>query len=125
MSTRLHHKRSFPYATGARGLRGCLALVLLCQLLVGLAPGSAPQAAHAAPSLWSGTGKMAVGRAAHSTTLLPNGHVLVAGGENPSGVPLTNGEAPEKWRARTRDGSCPPYTSMAVRARPWDSTLLT
>ena len=58
------------------GLRG---MVVLAALVWGLA---LPRASLATPGTWSYTGPMSTARSWHTSTLLPAGRVLVAGGVN-------------------------------------------
>jgi len=41
---------------------------------------------------WSATGSLAIGRAGHTATLLPNGTVLVSGGQDSNGLGLATAE---------------------------------
>jgi len=60
-------------------------------LAIGLLASSSYKALAANSGTWANTGNMTVSRAGHSATLLPNGQVLVAGGEN-SGAGLASAE---------------------------------
>jgi hypothetical protein len=43
-----------------------------------------------ASGTWSATGSLGTGRCGHTATLLPNGKVLLAGGQTDSSIPTTN-----------------------------------
>jgi hypothetical protein len=63
----------------------------LAALAIGLWVNMTFPALAANPGTWANTGNMKVSRAGHSATLLPNGQVLIAGGEN-SSAGLTSAE---------------------------------
>ena len=66
----------------------CLAVLFVFSLLVSLA---VPVFAGNS-GIWATTGSLNTARAAHTATLLPNGNVLVAGGQDPSGAALASAE---------------------------------
>lgn len=59
---------------------------------IGLAAATATEAFAQASGTWTTTGTLNTARAAHSATLLPNGEVLVAGGQDASGAALASAE---------------------------------
>src|ERR1035437_379106 len=66
-------------------------LVLAALFVIGLAATTPLPALAANSGTWANTGSMNTTRTAHSATLLPNGQVLVAGGESSTGG-LTSAE---------------------------------
>ncbi len=68
-----------------RHLRSLFYLGVALLVLVGLVELAGPvQIAHATSGSWSPTGSMNMARVFHRATLLRNGQVLVAGGDNGS-----------------------------------------
>ncbi len=62
-------------------------------ILLALSLTLAPSLALAQPAnIWIPTGILTTGRSTQTATLLPNGHVLVAGGQDSSGNPLVSAE---------------------------------
>ena len=69
-----------------RGAGAILALSLAVVFLVGLFEVAVSPAVAQSSGTWALTGSLNTARAGHTATLLPNGQVLVAGGENTTGV---------------------------------------
>lgn len=71
------------------------------------------------PGTWTTTGSLNTARAAHTATLLPNGEVLVAGGQDSSGAALASAEL---YNPTT--GSWTVTGSMATARKSHTATLL-
>lgn len=89
-------------------------LALIIALLVGVV---LPQPARAAPT-WTNTASMDIARGHHSTTLLPSGKVLVAGGTNGNGFVAVNS-------AEVYDPSTNTWTTVASLKTARDSHTAT
>ena len=72
-------------AANVHTCRAIRTLTLAGLLAVGLMAGSAVPVLAASSGTWTVTGSLNADRAGHSATLLPNGQVLVAGGEGTTG----------------------------------------
>jgi N-acetylneuraminic acid mutarotase len=75
--------------------------------------------AFAQSGTWTGTGSLSTPRAVHTATLLPNGQVLVAGGQDASGLALASAEL---YNPTT--GTWTVTGSMATARRSHTATLL-
>src|SRR6187455_260167 len=65
------------------------ASVLMAMAMLGIAAGTV---VSQTPPFWRNTGSLNIIRNRHTATLLPNGKVLVAGGRDSGGNPLTSAE---------------------------------
>jgi Galactose oxidase, central domain/Kelch motif len=79
-------------SVNALGFRPSRSFVLAGLLTFGLIVNSVAPALAQASGTWTTTGSVNVARAAHTATLLPNGQVLVAGGEDTAGNVLNSAE---------------------------------
>ena len=100
--------------------RSTLTLVLVRLLSMGLVAGTAASALAQSSGTWATTGSLNVARAAHTATPLPNGLVLVAGGEGANSQILFSAElydpATGKWSV-TGSISTPRYGQVLVVGR--------
>ena len=101
---------------GLHGRADC-ARIVAGLFAIGLAAGAGNSALAQSSGSWTTTGSLNVARAAHTATLLPNGLVLVAGGEDASSRSLASAELYDPGSGRwsvTGSLSTPRYNHTAT-----------